>query len=461
MFRNDPVPRLYHLFARVHAFARRRLGRDRVVFVCVCVLGMSLSLLAVSFVTADGGRTVFGPNLGADYTQFYAAGTILNRGRPDQLYNFELQNRLFHETLPGVENETEQTLPYVYPPFVAFVMRPLALVPYTWSFAAWLVISAGLYVAGLALILKQAECLSRADRLTAFLLALSFEPFVMECWLGGQLSAVSFFALALAFGCWQTGRPVAAGCALALCLYKPTFLVLLLPMLAVGRCWRVLAGFLAAALALAGISLLAVGPQTCIESVNVLVSFAQLTTERGGAVFQLPKYADLSAFFGLLLGHHPLLNRALLLAVAAAPLLLLAAAWRRVGRGGADYRRLLWGSTLVWTLVVNVYVGLYDTVLAAAAALLAAAACATHDRDGRPSLPPGFQALLVLLYVVPWVTQPLARAIGFQPYTLVLLALGVYLLARTRRLAAAGLDLGRETSGSLDGELDVQEVVAH
>jgi hypothetical protein len=453
------VPRLHDFLTTVQLFARRRLARDRVLFVCVCVLGMSLALLAVSFATADGGRTVFGPNLGADYAQFYAAGTILNRGQPDQLYNFESQNRLYHETLPAAE--AQESLPYVHPPFVAFAMRPLALLPYAWSFGAWLVISAGLYAAGLALTLKQAPGLPPADRLIAVLLALSFEPFIMECWLGGQLSAFGFFSLAAAFSCWQTRRPFMAGLALGLCLYKPTLLVLVIPLLMVAGRWRMFAGFIATGLGLVAVCLLTVGWHGCVDYVGILAGFARFTTEGGGAVLPLPKYADLNSFFGLLLGHHPLVNRALLLAIAGAPLLLLAAAWWRVERGGDDYHRLVWGSTLVWTLVVNVYVGIYDTVMAAAAALLAVAVCAVRDGGGRLSLPAGLQALLVLLYVVPWVTQPLARWVGFQPYTLVLLALGAYLLARIRRTPVVETGSGRDKNSSPDGELDVQEALAH
>src|SRR5207237_842900 len=82
-----------------------------------------------------------------------------------------------------------ERLPYIHPPFVAFALRPLAQLPYAWSFAVWLLISAGLYVTGLVLTVKHMGVLSRTDRVTACLLALSFEPFIMDCWLGGQLAA--------------------------------------------------------------------------------------------------------------------------------------------------------------------------------------------------------------------------------------------------------------------------------
>ena len=397
-------------------------------------MAMSLLILAVSFMTANGGRTIFGPMLGVDYVGFYVAGAILNREPADgrSLYDYELQDRLYHEILPGAEKQ--ERLPYIHPPFVAFALRPLARLPYSWSFGAWLLISALLYVAGLALTMQSVGSLARGDRVVAFLLALSFEPFILECWLGGQLSAIGFFCLALAFSCWQARRPFVSGLALGLCLYKPTLLVLMLPLLVFARHWRMLAGFLVTSLGLAGVSLLAVGWQGSLDFLEILTRFAQVTTENGTPVLRLFKYVDLNSFCRLLFGAQPFLNALILLAVAAPAIGLLALAWWRIGGGTQQdgYRQLVWASTLIWTLVINLYVGVYDAILAVAAALLAAAVISSRDKEGRLALTGGFQALLALLYIVPWGSQHLARWLGFQPYTLVLLAFGIYLLVWVR-----------------------------
>jgi hypothetical protein len=86
--------------------------------------------------------------------------------------------------------------------------------------------------------------------------------------------------------------------------------------------------------------------------------------------------------------------------------------------------------------VANLYVGVYDTVLVVLSAPGRRRALGTRAGTG-PPLPPGFRLLLVLLYVVPWLTQPLAQLTGLQSYTLVLLTLGVYLLLRAHYLPAA------------------------
>ena len=121
------------------------LERHRVRFVCLAILCMSLALLAVSFATSDRGQTVFGASLGADYIGFYAAATILNTAAPDRLYDFALQDEIYHTVLPSDEGH----LPFFHPPFVALAFRPLARLPYAWSFAAWLLLSAAHAVSAL------------------------------------------------------------------------------------------------------------------------------------------------------------------------------------------------------------------------------------------------------------------------------------------------------------------------
>src|SRR5262245_4513273 len=278
------MPELRGVLPGVRLFVQRRLQGDRVHFVCLAAMGLGLALLVVSFATVDGGRTIFGPALGADYAGFYTAGAILNRNEPGRLYDFDLQNQLYHEFLPGVEKE--ERLPFVHPPLVAVAFRPLAALPYSWSFAVWLLLSAGFYVAGLVLTISPLQSLSGTNRVTALLLALSFEPFIVECWLGGQLSAFGLFCIALAIFFRQTNRPVAAGLALGLCLYKPTLLVLLLPMLLVTENGRMLAGFGVAAVALAGASLLAVGREGCRAYANVFLGFSQAAAGSGGTVLR-------------------------------------------------------------------------------------------------------------------------------------------------------------------------------
>jgi Glycosyltransferase family 87 len=409
----------------IAAFLDERLDRNTIRFFCITILLLSLALVVASFATAEGGRTVWGPSLGADFTGFYTAGYILNRHSAAQLFDNDSEHEdsqytIHHKLHPHLH--PDETLPFVHPPFVALAFRPLAMLPYKWAFAIWMLISLALYLAGLAVILRKLPASACSDRVTVFLLALSFEPLVMECWLGGQLSSVGFCCLAVALAFELTGRPFVSGLVLGLCLYKPTLLVVIVPVLLVARRFWTLLGFTLTALILTGLTLWGIGWDGCHLYLDVLLGFTQTATEAGFLKLPTEKYVDLNAFTRLLLGG-PSEGQRLLLLVLAMPLFLgvLGFAWRLDARGD-NYRRLTWSAALFATLVVNLYVGVYDSVLAVLGGLLTAAVLWQRA----PMLPGGFRAWLVGLCLVPWFTQPLARAIGVQPFTLVLYGAAIY-----------------------------------
>jgi hypothetical protein len=165
----------------------RWLERDEVRFVGLAVLAFAVLLSAASFATFDGHGTVFGPPLGADFAGFYAAGILLNEYPPGRLYDSDLHDQVYHRVLPGTP--PGEKLPYVYPPFFSLLFRPLALLPYAWAYAVWLACSVGLSLAALALMRRGLEAIPHGEWPTVLILALSFEPLVLECRLGRQTSA--------------------------------------------------------------------------------------------------------------------------------------------------------------------------------------------------------------------------------------------------------------------------------
>lgn len=424
---------LQNLLGPVGRFLARRLERPKVRFVCATVLVLSTAVLVLSIVTAKDNRTIFGPNLGADYPQFYVAGTILNNYPGDRLYDQKLHDRLLRGLLPHMP--AKASLPYFNPPFFAGLLRPLALLPYTASFVAWLLISLLLYIAGLQLLWRTREALGPDDRPLFFLLALSFEPFVMQCLQGGQLSAFGFFWLALALYAERYRRPLLSGWALGFLLYKPTLLALLLPFLVLSRRWRMLAGFSLCALMLAGVSLLLVGWAGGMGYLNLLATYFQAKTSLAGL---LPghKFVDLASFSRLLQGDRTDAGWVVTLVLASVAFLFLAVAWWRFPRAGPVGRKLIWAGTLTATLVVNVHVGIYDVVLVVPGVLWTADALCQKGTDA--GLSAGFRIFLVLLYLTPWFSEGLALQTGFQAYTLVLAAFGIYQFTLAWRSLSAG-----------------------
>jgi hypothetical protein len=427
-----------NLSARVNAVwsvLERWLNRDRIRFLCWGILVVTFLFMLMSFVTSDENHQTRLGSLGADFAGFYYAGKILNGPTPENLYDPATQDEAYYEIFPTLRGK--ENLPYVHPPIVAWTFRPLARLPYATAYAIWLIISAGLYGAALAVTWRLMPSMPLDDRVVALLLAVTFEPFLMECWLGGQLSAFALLCFALAFYCEEAGRPILSGLALGLCLYKPTLLILLLPLLAVARRGWTLLGVSLTALGLVFLSLLTVGSQICSSYIDALRGFTGTATGTG-MVRKDWKFIDLNFFFRNLFGEPTPLGKALVLVIAAVPLIFLAISWWRLGKDQMSevsetrevlaYRRLVWASTVIWTMVLNVYMGPYDMILVVLALLW------TADVFYRPGLRleasfPTFKLLAFLVIALSWITQrPLAERTGFQIITPVLFALAAFQL---------------------------------
>jgi hypothetical protein len=254
----------------------------------------------------------------------------------------------------------------------------------------------------------------------------------------GQVSALVFFWLALAVWLDRRGREYGAGAALALCLAKPTLLILLLPMLAVGRRWKAIAGFLAGAALLAGISWLLIGGQGNVEYVLTLLRFGRVTTA-SDEVFSPPSlYVDLNSFTRMLTGWSGTVSLVVVAAIGVLLAPLLVGVWRRVPQARSTAWALTWASTITWTTLLNIYVPRYDTAIIVVGALLMVDALLEKDADGLRGLP---QVLFAVLYVAAWVEPvPLGGGV-LQPYTVVVAALGAHQLWLARNAT-------RKTAGS-------------
>lgn len=390
---------------------------------CIAVLCFASALGVWLFAGAMHGAQT-GPPPGCDFGAFYTAGYILNRSASHLLYDVDGSTALYHQLVPQAAGRG--ALPFAYLPFLALLFRPLAKLPYPAAYAAWLGIGLLLYSAGLHLLLRRCRSIPPEARTTAFLLALSFVPFLMECWIGGQVTAFGFFWIALALYLEAAERPVASGAALAVCVYKPTLLVLILPMLLIGRRYRQIAGFACGAIGLAALSVWAVGTETCLSYFALLQRYAGETTT-AQSMLRTWKFVDILAFQRLL----PLGIRyavlPVILTAAAGAIAFLFWSWRTSEPADEDPRTLLWAATLTWTPVLSPYGPIYDTTLAVIGAFLTAGVL-YRRADLMQMAGPAWKSGLAVLYLTPWITGMVARTAGFQPYTLVLLAAGAFQL---------------------------------
>ena len=349
-----------------------------------------------------------------DFLYFYAAGRILNEYPAERLYDYGLQKIILQQLLPmrpGVYGS------FPYPPLVAVLFRPLAALSYWTAYRLWTIATLALYLAGLRLLLSR---FIGKDRLAQSILccyALSFWFFISWTLLGGQISAIGFFGMALAICLHDADRTYSSGLALSLCLYKPTLLILVLPMLLVTRRFRTLAGFALGAAGLAAVAILIEGRALLLMYPRVLMEYA-----RYRSFLPLYNYVDIGAF-SLMIGRKTPLLEAVAVAGAGAAALCLLRQWFEARRWSERAPvTWLWAATLTWTLVLNVYVPIYDCGLAVIAIIVTAPILL---RDAERT----FIALCALLLVSSYVTTPMAIRSDFQAIAVLLAGLGALQLA--------------------------------
>src|SRR2546427_13263575 len=95
------------------------LTAKRVKNYCILLISINSLMIGLSF-ARNQALTLSGAPFGGDFVEFHTAGRILNKYGSHRLYDFQLQDDLTHEFVPGL------SLPFVTPPFVALLFSPLA-----------------------------------------------------------------------------------------------------------------------------------------------------------------------------------------------------------------------------------------------------------------------------------------------------------------------------------------------
>jgi hypothetical protein len=388
-----------------------------------CWLAIFATVLAAFFFAYFLGSTnkALRP-LGGDFPEFFAIGSLLRDFGTNRLYDLDFQDRVLHEVVPFLRSD--ELLPFAYPPFVAVPFVPLSLLPYPASLAMWLLISGAAYAGAIAITLRAVPALSCIEQLTVWLVALSFEPFAFECLVGGQLSTVGCLGMAAAVVLQRSERHFAAGLALSTLFYKPTLLVLALPMLVIVKEWRMLAGVFGGFACIAATSVATLGLKTNLDFLGVLTTYARAGGSAAGS-FSTMKYVDLAAFLKLL-GLPPGLVRPLTLTLILPAVAALAVAWRRAYRSTSQVARdLALAALLCLTSLCNVYGPIYDVLLCVPGLILAG----TVLHRAKPSgLPSSCRAILLFLYLACLLSLPIAAVTRFQPVTPALACAGIYLI---------------------------------
>ena len=421
-------------------FLDRRLGPREIRFVCLTIILSAIVVFVVAAATWNGSHTIFGTVWGVDYPQFHVAGLLLNRGESAHLYDLALQNSEYHRLFPDEPSHVQ--LPFVYAPFLAACFRPLALLPYEYSYSVWLAISIGCFVAGFSLIWKLVTASEQAHWSLCFLVAIAYEPLIIECFFGGQISTLGFLVFASVIYLDRNSRPFTAGLVLAVCSYKPTLLVLVLPMLLISRAWRILIGFGIGMSLLLCVSLLVIGSDAYADYVHLLAGYS----ERTASGFRTWKNVDVVAFYRLIFGTKSLLAASLGIGTCVIGCCSLGWIFRRRAICDKTTQPLFWGCLLTWSLVLNVYSPIYDTILIIPSAVLTYdGLCRTMMNLQRTTMQV-FKLLLLLLFLAPLLCPNVTRWTGLQTMTLVLTAFGLFQLVVWQRMVSLSATSSGPTS---------------
>jgi hypothetical protein len=150
----------------------------------------------------------------------------------------------------------------------------------------------------------------------------------------------------------------------------------------------------------------------------------------------LPKYVDLTSFSSNLHGGRSPLAIGIFASFAAIALGLLVRFWwkseLRAANGDRTYDALLWATTLTWTLLINIYVPIYDSILIVLSILITAGTPRTWS--GAPHRR-WFTVNWILILICSWFSVPLSRATSVQCMTLLFASLGILQFLALRKLS--------------------------
>ncbi|MGA3011109.1 MAG: glycosyltransferase 87 family protein [Terracidiphilus sp.] len=365
----------------------------------------------------------------ADFVGFYSLGRILNEHPAQSLYDYELLKQVCTQVHPI----SRVYGPLPYPPFVGLFFRPFALLPYWVAYLLWVALTLALYASGLTIILSRFFPQKVPGRSLLLCLAFSYCPFIVDTAANGQLSAIGFFALALAMREDDLGHGLQSGLALSLCLYKPTLLVLLLPMLLVTRRLKALGGFAAGAAVLALATSAFEGFGIWPFFFNTIFSYGKAATGgHSASIRNLSKFVDLTSFSSLAYGGRSWPGLAIILMCACCALFCLLWLGWKSPRMGKPFSSVLWATTVTWTLLLNVYVPVYDSILVVLSVIVTAGALSyLPDKP----IHRWFALIWVFILAGSWLSVGLAAATGVQLLTLLFVALGILQLTALRKLA--------------------------
>ena len=390
---------------------------------CLCIVAPTCIALAIQY---KYGKLYFEKDP-VDFVYFYGTGQIANTHPALDIYNYGLQLEKFNNIRTMKKGMYGQA---PYPPFIPEFFRIFSNLSFDKAFLLWVLISLLLYLTGLGMLLKEFFPENRLERSITLCFALAFSPFLLSTLSNGQLSSIAVFFSCVALVEERRGKPVLSGLALSVFTYKFTLLVWMLPMLVLTRRFKTLGGFAAGTSILGLISTLFAGVKIWPFYFVFLNSFKENSGVFGENSIVLWKYVDLNSFSYAVPGGRSRLALGLLGCVVIAIVAWIVVVLWRSANGDRSHQALAWSVAILWTMLVNIYYPIYDSILLVPAVVV----CLAEIREMQWRR--AFRlvvALSIATFAIGWFTESVAKRDGVQLLTLAIMSLAItatYLLQK-------------------------------
>ena len=374
--------------------------------------GYSLILLAIGtlalvgwIAASDGLIDRNSKPIGTDFSNVYAAGTLIWQGRPAEAYEPARQHAAEKAVFGGRE------VPFygwLYPPFFFVVAFLVASLPYAWGLAIWLAASFAAYLAAMRAIVPRPETLLIAAAFPAVFINIGHgqNGFLTAALLGGALH-------------WLDRRPWLAGVLIGLLAYKPQFGVLIPVALLAGGRWNTIGAAAATVAALVAVSFVTLGGGVWHAFADSMTFTQTVVLEQGGIGWE-----KVQSVFSAMRMWDAGVHSAYAIQIALALMLAASLAW--LWQSNALFE-LKASALATASLLATPYVLDYDLVVLAVAIVFFV----------RHGMNRGFHDYEISLLAAAWVMPLLSRAIagvtGIPLGLLALLALYVIIVQRAVR----------------------------
>jgi alpha-1,2-mannosyltransferase len=401
------------------------ITRERVRFAAAALLIAFIAALAYLVATANGVNDALGRPLGTDFSNVYAAGTLVRDGEPqapfDPAQQYAREQAIFGPATPFYG--------WHYPPFFLLVAAALATMPYLLALTVWQGATLALYLLALRMIVTDAP-----DEPPREAPAPAAKPGPDPLWL---LLALAFPAVFINFGHGHNGfltaaligaaltcldrRPALAGVLIGFLAYKPQFGFLLPVVLVASGRWRVIAAAAATVAVLAALTTAVLGTSVW-DAFLASTHFTRIIVlENGETGWQKIQ----SVFSAVRMWGGPV---PLAYAVQGAVTLALAAVMAWLWRAPVDFA-LKAAGLIIAAVLATPYSLDYDmTALAPAIAFLA-----VHGM--RCGFAPYEKSALAALWIAPLVARSLAQAMLLPVGLFAMAAMLIVILHRAAQQA--------------------------